>query len=133
MNIDFALTPSPTTTKCSKSWCKQQIPPNGKYKACEHCRDHDRRTKATYRESEKAKKVASTRKVGQKEKRQEDSSIPTEFRLPVRQRLEGDKSDDENDGGDIKVYHLNIIFNDAHLPQSLVLQGCRGVLQLPTK
>jgi hypothetical protein len=100
MNVEIS---TPTTKKCSKSWCKQQVPLDAKYKACNHCWECDRRTKESQRASDKAKKISNMCAVGQKDKRHKDATIDTEARLPVWPRIEEDKSDCDNRGTHVKV------------------------------
>jgi hypothetical protein len=46
-----------STRKCSKSWCKTQVPELSYYKIREHCRERDRATKCAQRSAEKEKKA----------------------------------------------------------------------------
>lgn len=68
MNISTENSP---TCLCAKSWCKNDLPANFRWKICDHCRELDRHTKRRQCKHEKEKKKA---KEGSSRRAQADNS-----------------------------------------------------------
>jgi hypothetical protein len=104
------------TKKCSKAWCKQQIPLNARYKACDHCWECDRKTKRSQRATEKAKPHEPISNIGQKHKRGQSDTGPDD-RAAGRPRTEVDSStnDDLEDAGDEECMEVSCAKNNIYM------------------
>lgn len=94
---------------CAKPWCKKEVPRDGRHKACNSCREHDR---LNQRKRRLAIKSGGIEKIGHKRKRTTSLSS-VEDRPSTRNRPDSrsknDKQSEPDSSDDEKSYKPNIV------------------------